>query len=122
MTRFAGWRLGAGLLILAFLGGIFIGGAQPVAVGLIPSPWDKLAHLLAFGGLAVLLELALRPPVWLLLGVPMLVSAADEFHQAFLPGRNSGVDDWMAGAIGAVLAWWLLRHTPVRGLVDRLRS
>ena len=28
--------------------GLYYAGAQPYAVGLIPTPWDKLAHILAF--------------------------------------------------------------------------
>lgn len=33
---------------LAIIAGLFVGGAQPVAVGLIPVPWDKVVHASAF--------------------------------------------------------------------------
>lgn len=112
----------AGLLCIAFVVGLFIGGAQPVAVGLIPAPWDKLAHLIAFGGLATLVELALRPSLAVFFALPLAVSAADEFHQAFLPGRFASVEDWLAGAAGVSLAWWLLRHTRLSRLITRLRG
>lgn len=102
-------RLVAGLAALVFLVGLFVGGAQPVAVNLIPAPWDKLVHALAFGGLAVLFCLALRPPLWLLVLFPLLVSAADEVHQAFLPGRSAGIDDWLAGAVGVGVAAAILQ-------------
>jgi hypothetical protein len=115
-------RTAAGLLGIVFVIGLFVGGAQPVAVGLIPAPWDKLAHLAAFGGLAVLLELALRPLSWLFFTMPLAVSAADEVHQAFLPGRSASVEDWLAGAVGVAIAWWLLRHTRLAKLVTRLRG
>jgi VanZ family protein len=103
-------RWAAGVAAIAFVAGLFVGGAQPVAVGLIPAPWDKLVHLAAFGGLTVLVGLALDPPVWALAALPLLVSAADELHQATLPGRAAGLDDWLAGAVGVALAVWLLRR------------
>ena len=112
----------AGLLCIAFVGGLFIGGAQPVAVGLVEAPWDKLAHLIAFGGLATLIELALQPSLLLFFALPLAVSAADEFHQAFLPGRFASLEDWLAGAAGVTLAWWLLRHTRLARLVGHLRG
>jgi VanZ family protein len=114
-------RLGM-LACLAFVAGLFIGGAQPVAVGLFPAPWDKLAHIVAFGTLTVLLEFALRPRAWLLMALPMLVSALDEFHQIYLPGRSAEFADWLAGAIGVVIAFLLLRRTRLRALVTLLRG
>jgi len=113
-TAASALRWAAGLVAVAFVAGLFVGGAQPVAVGLIPAPWDKLVHLAAFGGLTVLIALALRPPVWLLILLPLLVSAADELHQATLPGRAAGLDDWLAGAVGVALAVWLLRRPALR--------
>jgi VanZ family protein len=114
-------RLGM-LACLAFVAGLFIGGAQPVAVGLFAEPWDKVAHAVAFGALAVLLEFALRPRLWLFFALPLAVSAADEIHQMFLPGRSADGDDWLAGAVGVAIAWWLLRHTGLRKSVTRLRQ
>ena len=46
------------LLVVGILFGLFVGGAQPVAVGLIPSPWDKLAHASLFAVLAACIGLA----------------------------------------------------------------
>jgi VanZ family protein len=107
---------------LTFVAGLFIGGAQPVAVGLVPAPWDKLAHLAAFGTLTFLVELALRPRPWLLVALPMVVSAADEIHQAYLPGRYASVEDWLAGAAGACIAYLVLRHTRLRDWITALES
>jgi hypothetical protein len=115
-------RPAASLACLIFVVGLFVGGAQPVAVGLIPAPWDKLAHIVAFGALATMVELALRPRAWLFFALPLAVSAADEFHQAFLPGRCASIEDWLAGAVGVSLAWWLLCQTPFRDLVTALRG
>lgn len=107
---------------LVYLAGLFIGGAQPAAVGLIPAPWDKLAHLVSFGMLTFLVELALRPPSWVLVSLPLAVSAADEFHQAFLPGRFVSFEDWLAGAAGTGIAYALLRRTRVRSWITALES
>lgn len=108
--------------MIAFVVGLFVGGAQPVAVGLFKPPWDKLAHVVAFGSFAVLVELALRPRVAVLIGLPMLVSALDEIHQIWLPGRSAGLDDWLAGGVGVLLVFVLLRHTSLGKVVDFLRG
>jgi VanZ family protein len=110
------------LSCLTFVAGMFVGGAQPEAVGLVPAPWDKLAHLVSFGLLTALVELALRPPAWLLVALPLAVSAADEVHQAFLPGRFASLEDWLAGALGVGIACLLLRHTRLAQMVTDLRG
>ena len=93
-------------LALGLLGvvALFVLGAQPFAVGAVPSPFDKLAHALLFGCLFLILDRALALPLWLALMIPLLVSAADEFHQFFLPGRQPGLADWWAGFFGVLLA------------------
>lgn len=111
------------LAVLAAIGlpvGLFYGGAQPVAVGLIPSPWDKLAHAGVFAVLAASVGYASgwrgRPMWWLGFTVALAVGAMDEFHQMMLPGRAAGWDDLTADAIGAVLGATALRW---RGVVKR---
>ncbi|MDO6388296.1 MULTISPECIES: VanZ family protein [unclassified Uliginosibacterium] len=94
-----------GLMLLA----LFAGGAQPEAAGLIPAPWDKLAHLTLFAVLALLLRGGLGLPAWLALLIALGIGAADEFHQAGLPGRFAGLDDWLADLVGALLGLALLR-------------
>jgi hypothetical protein len=113
-------RAVAGFLAGSFVAGLFMAGSQPEAVGLFPPPWDKLVHMIAFGAFTVLVELAVWPHVSLLVAIPLLVSAADELHQAFLPGREASIADWIAGAIGTVLAVYLLRHTRLQDVVDYL--
>jgi VanZ family protein len=114
-----GMALGASL---AFVVGLLLGGAQPEAAGMIPPPWDKLAHVVAFGGFAVLVDLALRPHVALLAALPLSVSALDELHQTFLPGRFASLEDWLAGALGVAIACWLLRGTRLREVITMLRG
>jgi VanZ family protein len=98
------------LALLAFvfvLANLFWHGAQPYAVGVVPAPWDKLAHLTVYGGFGALAWVMLgggRPTADVL--APMaavLVGVADEFAQSFNPGRVVGLDDLIADAIGAVL-------------------
>jgi VanZ family protein len=100
------------LLALAIAGtaSLFVLGAQPYAVGLVPPPWDKLAHALVFGTLFVVFDRALNLPLSVALALPLLISAADEMHQLFLPGRNPSWADWLAGLCGVVVAAMLRRR------------
>ncbi|MBK8401174.1 MAG: VanZ family protein [Propionivibrio sp.] len=95
------------LLVVGILFGLFVGGAQPVAVGLIPSPWDKLAHASLFAVLAACIGLAsgLRGGRVVLLAFAgaLLVGSLDEWHQVFLPGRQAGWDDLAADAAGSLI-------------------
>lgn len=115
-NRQRGWRVLAALLAVGLPLGLWVGGAQPVAVGLIPPPWDKLAHAFVFTVLAFCTGYAsgLRGRHLLLLafGGAMAVGLLDEWHQASLPGRSAGLDDLAADALGAALGAWLihLRH------------
>ncbi|MBC7617686.1 MAG: VanZ family protein, partial [Candidatus Saccharibacteria bacterium] len=108
-------RLLCAAAVLFMVMGLFVGGAQPFAVGLFTEPWDKLAHATVFAVLTALLAVALqgKPPQpgarWALrpgaaLAVAALlagaVGVADELHQATLPGRVAGLDDLLADAVG----------------------
>lgn len=87
----------------------------------LPPPLDKLAHLLAFGTLAWLLDLALQRN---LPGLPLyrrhllvflavaLYAATDEWHQYYVPGRSCDPFDWLADATGGALAL-LARSLPL---------
>lgn len=108
-------RIAALPVLLALVPGLFVVGAQPVAVGLIPVPWDKVAHGVLFAGFAGLIGLAagllpLRRGV--LLGLAFVgalaIGVADELHQATLPGRQAGWDDLAADAFGAAIGTWVL--------------
>lgn len=85
---------------------------------LAPVWWvpDGLLHALGYAGLALLLYLTLRRTFrlqsraaafgsWL---IALAYGVADEFHQRFVPGRNSSVDDLLADALGAGLLLLLL--------------
>ena len=78
--------------------------------------WDKALHAIEYGGLAFLLCRGSRGEgaSWLTaftfsLVVVCAYALSDEWHQAFVPGRDSNVRDWMAdtvgGSIGVVFYW-----------------
>lgn len=92
-----------GCLVL-LVGAIFIGGEQPGAGSLFTPPWDKVVHLLVYGTIAGLAALAFPTkslPAILL--IVLSVGAADEIHQMFLPGRQAGLDDWLADLAGGLV-------------------
>lgn len=85
--------------------GLFRLGAEPVAVGLIRAPWDKLAHVAVYAALTILLWLGAggRGLTWicpLVLGVGLL----DEWHQSTLPGRSAELSDMVADGAGILIA------------------
>jgi len=94
-------------IIAVMVANLFYLGAQPIAVGLFPVPWDKLANAITFGTLTALwcgVFRARRP--WLVLLIVAAIAAADEIHQIWLPGRSADVADFLAdmAASGLVLA------------------
>ena len=95
------------LLAAAIPLGLLVGGAQPFAVGLVPAPWDKLAHMAVYAVLACAIGFASRRhgPSAMLIGFvgALLVGGLDEFSQMHLPGRTAEVDDLVADAVGAAL-------------------
>jgi len=82
-----------------------------------PMPSDKVMHLLAFGGMQLVVFRAVRWR-WRRLGlVAQLIRAAAlaaglgallELYQAFLPYRSCDVADWVADVIGVALASGLI--------------
>ncbi len=108
-------RLVALLLLLVLLIALFVLGAKPFAVQLFPTPLDKLAHLLLFavlamlsGAVAGLLPLCRGGVLLLALGCTLAVGAVDELHQAVLPGRSAGWDDFAFDLAGALYGLWVL--------------
>ena len=120
---FSKWIPGTSLILAVLLLGLFVwGGYQPQAAGLIPAPWDKLAHLTWFATLAGLLVFGLRSTGARTLLLVALACAAlgvwDEWRQLALPGRTFGLDDLLADgvgiALGVFLATWA-RRVRLRG-------
>jgi VanZ family protein len=72
--------------------------------------WDKFLHAAEYGGLAVLVCRALigERVTWiravlLAIVISSAYGATDEWHQSFVPSRNSDVRDWLTDNIGAML-------------------
>ena len=105
------------LLALLMIAGHFSFGATPAAVGLVPFPLDKLAHVLLFGAFAFLLNAGLggyRP--LLAFALVGFLGAADEFYQSFLPGREGDWSDVLSDLIGALIGAF-----SVRALLEKRR-
>jgi VanZ family protein len=100
-------RLLALAAAVAVPAGLFYGGAQPYAAGLIPPPSDKFAHATVFALRAAAVAYASSRRGarmwWLGFAISVLIGAADEWHQTTLPGRAAGWDDLAADAMGAAL-------------------
>ena len=100
------------LLALVIVAGLLVLGAQAFAVGLVPAPWDKLAHAGVFAVLACVIGLASGLRGWrmlaLALGGVLLVGGLDEWHQFYLPGRQAGLDDLAADLVGGLTGGLLL--------------
>ena len=110
------------LAALGIVAALFIGGRQAVAVGLIPHPWDKLAHAGVFALLACAIGLSSKRRGWGRLAVAfsgaLLVGALDEWHQVFLPGREADPSDFIADLIGSISGTVFLAMRGSRSLYD----
>ena len=103
------------LALLAAVSGVamlFYLGSKPFAGGLFAHPFDKLVHLVAFGGLAGVL--------WIMLGgrgrfadhgaviLAGLVGTADEAVQRLIPTRQASLGDLLFDMLGICVAVALL--------------
>ena len=80
--------------------------SQPEAAGLIPAPWDKLAHGGIFGALSAALAAACWPRLWPVAAVVVPFAAFDELRQLHLPGRSADWGDFLTdlAAMAVVLS------------------
>lgn len=72
----------------------------------------KLAHLLVFGLLAVLVWRAFYPRRFAMVGAwvfTVVCAALDEWHQSFQPGRTALLSDVVIDACGAGIALFVVR-------------
>lgn len=108
------------LAILGIVAALFIGGRQPIAVGLISHPWDKVVHAVVFALLACTIGLSSNLRGWHKVAVAffgaLLVGALDEWHQMYLPGREAGLPDFIADVIGSIFGTAFLAMKSSRSL------
>jgi VanZ family protein len=104
--RFALCRRLVVVLLTLYWAALFVGTHIP-RMG-VPGGNDKLAHFLAFSGLAFLLAwclAALRPTrvaILSVLAIVILYAAMDESTQLLVPTRNGDIADWLADVAGGV--------------------
>lgn len=118
-------RLAAFLAFLIAGAGLFILGAQPIAVGLFAPPWDKLAHVVTFAVIGCAAGAASGSQGWprvafCVVGA-FVLGLADELHQVHLPGRSASWADLLADAAGGVAGATLL-HFAQLAKTRHLRS
>lgn len=65
-------------------------------------PFDWIAHALTYLALAYSLGRATASSATAFL-IAVWFGAFDEVHQAFVPGRDAGVTDWLFDLLGALL-------------------
>jgi VanZ family protein len=99
------------LVAASVIGSLIRLGETELAVGLIPTPWDKLAHAATFGTITFSLWLACGQR-WLLscAGVALTIALYDEWRQLALPGREADLADLLANCLGIVLALLFARY------------
>ncbi len=74
---------------------------------------DTVAHVGLYAVLGALLargagrRAADQPRPFVLWAVGFLFGASDEWHQAFVPGRDVSLGDLAADAVGVALGYWL---------------
>jgi VanZ family protein len=92
---------------------------------------DKIEHLCEYGLFSLLLGRAIRrtvaphsalASVMITASLVMMVGAADEYYQSFVPGRDSDVWDWATDSSAGILAQLLLWRTWAVGAARRKAS
>ncbi|WP_018410858.1 VanZ family protein [Methyloversatilis thermotolerans] len=103
------WAAAAAALFM--IAGLLRLGETELAVGLVPSPWDKLVHAATFGAMAFLVWLG-SGQRWLVMCATAVFALAcyDEWRQQMLPGREADLLDLSANAVGIVLAALIARR------------
>ena len=82
-----------------------------------PLGWDKLQHALGYGAGGFLLARAAGVRgrgLAIAIALGLLYGASDEVHQAFVPGRNRDVHDWLADALGVAAGAFIQRFITLR--------
>lgn len=109
-------------VVVAWMGALFFLSSLPSPPQTLAFDFgDKIAHAAAFGVLGCFLSFARLPYPLGSLNRVMLVTVlviaygvSDEFHQSFVPGRDSSATDIVADGIGgfvtAFVVVWLQRR------------
>jgi VanZ family protein len=100
------------LLLVTLVTAMLIIGSRPGVEVVIPNPpWDKVAHLIAYGGFATLSWVCFRGASTLgPLAIVLLIGLMDEFMQYHSPGRSADLRDIVANLAGGLLAVLVLKY------------
>lgn len=113
-------RLRAALVVLAACGAMlfFVLGTRPEASALMPpAPYDKLAHMMVFGGFAGIAWLiGAGRSVMLPIAIAFVLGCTDELLQSFTPGRDADWHDIVADVVGALMVVGTLQFARWRGM------
>ena len=75
---------------------------------------DKVMHMTEYAGLGWLSLNVIKPltPAGFIvsMGFSIVFAATDEMHQAFVPGRDADVLDWMADVVGILISSYYYYH------------
>lgn len=122
-------RVGLWLLVVAWMAVIFALSSQsqfPTPAGMSDDARSVIGHLCVYGVLSVLLWMAL-PRGWpasrriaVAFAGAMLFGVTDEWHQSFVPNRESTPSDLVVDAIGATVALVAVQFATRSG--GRIRS
>ena len=110
---------------------IFVMSSQeqfPKTPGISTSALAVVAHLVLYGLLAFFFTIAIerdgratRSTQLTAIALAVLYGLSDEFHQSFVPGRNSSALDLAVNSIGATIAviTWANRRSIIAAVVSR---
>lgn len=94
---------------------LFLGAHEIGKINSVPHLIHRVEHFLYYGAMAFLLARGLgRRWFWIAPFAVALVGALDEWHQLYVPGRDSSVYDWMTDAAGATVAVFIYRRMASR--------
>jgi VanZ family protein len=90
---------------------VFYFSSKTISIDVGISNFDKFLHGLEFGGLGFLLALgffrtlqhSMKLKIGVSWGAGLLLGTLDEFHQTFVPGRQSDILDLLADVVGIAL-------------------
>ena len=110
-------------LALVYAAGIFAASSLPLndLPLLSASGPDKVIHAAEYALFFFILGKA-APGAWIPLILTALYAGSDELHQAFVPGRHAGIDDFAADIAGIILMAGLiafLRYCPLLAGIRR---
>jgi VanZ family protein len=110
------------LLLLTLATTMLLLGSRPGIEAAIPSPpWDKLAHLVAYGGFAALSWVVLKGRTWWgPVTVAVVIGLLDEGMQYYHPARSADARDLIADLTGALIAVLVLQLLRAASRQDRL--